>query len=109
MGRDPLMVWGARPDTLYGLVDTMQHGYDDIGHVQLPTLYLMGAHDQIIPHKPAVQAALKLPAGARTAYYANGWHLLTRDKEGPMVWADIAAFIRDPKAPLPSGAPPVTR
>jgi len=109
MGRDPLMVWGARPDTLYGLVDTMQHGYDEIGRLQGPTLYLMGAHDQIIPHKPAVQAALKLPAGARTAYYANGWHLLTRDKEGPMVWADIAAFVRDPKAPLPSGTPPVTR
>jgi len=109
MGRDSLMIWGARPDTLYGLVNTMQHGYDDIGQVRAPTLYLMGAHDQIIPRKPAVRAALRLPTDDRTAYYANGWHLLTRDKEGPLVWADVAAFIRDPKAPLPSGAPPVTR
>src|SRR6185437_7364686 len=25
MGRDPLMIWGARSDTLYGLVTTMDH------------------------------------------------------------------------------------
>ena len=30
-----------------------------------------------------------------------------RDKQGPVVWADVAAFIRDPDAPLPSGAPPI--
>ena len=30
---------------------------------------------------------------------------MMRDKEGPMVWKDILAFIRDPQAPLPSGAP----
>jgi acylglycerol lipase len=30
-----------------------------------------------------------------------------RDKQGPAVWADVAAFIRDPQAALPSGAPPI--
>ena len=28
MGRDPLMIWGARSDALYGLVNTMQHGWE---------------------------------------------------------------------------------
>ncbi|HZZ34525.1 MAG TPA: hypothetical protein VFE03_02275, partial [Caulobacteraceae bacterium] len=41
------------------------------------------------------------------AFYADGWHLLMRDKQGPKVWSDVAAFIRDPSAPLPSGAPPI--
>jgi acylglycerol lipase len=107
MGRDPLMSWGARSDALYGLVDTMEHGWREIGEVRAPTLYLMGAHDQIIPRKPAVQAAARLPARDRTAYYAQGWHLLLRDRQAHLVWADIAAFVRDPAAPLPSVAPPI--
>ena len=108
MGRDPLMSWGARSDTLYGLVDTMEHAWREIGGVRGPTLYLMGAHDQIIPHRPAVAAALRLPPGDRTAYYADGYHLLLRDLQAHNVWADIAAFLRDPAAPLPSGAPPIS-
>ncbi len=107
MGQDPWMIWGARSDALYGLVNTMQHGWEDIGRVRAPTLYLLGAHDQIIPETPAKQAAARLPAGDRTAYYAEGWHLLLRDKQAHNVYDDVAAFIRDPAAPLPSGAPPI--
>ncbi|MFI4936728.1 MAG: alpha/beta fold hydrolase [Caulobacterales bacterium] len=107
MGRDPLILWGARSDALYGLVDTMQHASDQIGQVRGPALYLLGAHDQIIPRRPALKAASRLKATDRTAYYSAGWHLLLRDKQAHNVWADIAAFIRDPKAPLPSGAPPI--
>jgi len=107
MGEDPLMIWGARSDTLYGLVNTMQHAWDDIGEVHGPTLYLLGDHDQIIPRRPALAAARRLPPGDRTADYAHGWHLLLRDKQAPRVYDDIEAFIRDPTAPLPSGAPPI--
>ena len=108
MGHDPLMSWGARPDALYGLVDTMEHAWREIGEVKAPTFYLLGAHDQIIPRPPALQAAHRLPAGDRTAYYAEGWHLLLRDKQAHNVWEDVAAFVRDPTAPLPSGAPPIS-
>jgi alpha-beta hydrolase superfamily lysophospholipase len=107
MGRDPLMLWGARTDALYGLVDTMEGAWRQIGAVKAPTLYALGAHDEIIPRKPALQAAARLPQGDRTAYYANGWHLLLRDKQAKNVWDDVAAFLRDPAAPLPSGAPPI--
>ena len=41
------------------------------------------------------------------AFYAAGHHLLTRDHQGPVVMADILAFLRDPQGPLPSGAPPI--
>jgi acylglycerol lipase len=106
-GRDPLMIWGARADTLYGLVDTMQRADDEIGDLHTPTLYLMGAKDEVIPRAPALDAARRLPAGDRTAYYAQGWHLLLADKQAHNVWDDVAAFLRDPNAPLPSGSPPV--
>jgi alpha-beta hydrolase superfamily lysophospholipase len=107
MGRDPLMIWGARVDALYGLVGTMQHASEQIGEVKGPVLYLAGDHDQVITRGPAMAAVRRLPPGARTGDYADGWHLLMRDKEGPKVWADVAAFIRDPTAPLPSGVPPI--
>jgi alpha-beta hydrolase superfamily lysophospholipase len=107
MGRDPLMIWGARSDTLYGLVTTMDKAADDVGKSNLPTFYLYGAHDQIIPKDAAFKAAARLKPTDRSAYYAHGYHLMMRDKEGPIVWKDILAFIRDPSAPLPSGAPKI--
>ncbi|MET0271841.1 MAG: alpha/beta fold hydrolase [Phenylobacterium sp.] len=107
MGRDPLMIWGARSDTIYGLVDLMDQGSRSVGKATVPTIYLYGAHDQIIPKKAAVRAAKGLKPTDRSAYYANGHHLLTRDRQGPVVWRDILSFIRDPQAPLPSGAPAI--
>ena len=107
MGRDPLMIWGARSDALYGLVTTMGKAADDVGKARLPTLYLYGAHDQIIPKSAAFRAAAQLKPTDHSAYYAKGWHLMMRDHQGPLVWKDILAFIRDPAAPLPSGAPKI--
>jgi alpha-beta hydrolase superfamily lysophospholipase len=107
MGKDPLMTWGARSDALYGLVSTMDRAAEAVGRARLPTLYLYGAHDQIIPRKAAFRAAARLKPADRTIYYAGGYHLLMRDLEGAMVWKDIAAFIRDPEAPPPSGAPKI--
>lgn len=107
MGRDPLEIWGSRSDTLYGLVEVMQRAWRDAGRVRVPTLDLHGAHDQIIPRTPALQAAAKLRSGDVTAEYAKGWHLLLVDKQARTVWDDIASFIAAPTAPLPSGAPPI--
>ena len=109
MGRDPLMVWGARSDTLYGLVDLMETAWSRIDRLPGPAIYFYGAHDQIIPKEAAFTAASKLRPGVRSAYYADGWHLMTRDVQGPKVWADILSFIRDPQAPLPSGPPEIPR
>ena len=53
------------------------------------------------------KAASQLKPTDRSAYYAAGWHLMMRDKQGPKVWKDIEAFIKDPAAPLPSGAPKI--
>jgi alpha-beta hydrolase superfamily lysophospholipase len=104
MGRDPLMIWGARTDTLYGLVDLMQTAWEDTGKIQVSTAYLCGAKDQIIPLAPSFQAAARLRPADRTAFYTDGYHLLLRDLQREKVIADVAAFIRDPSAPWPSGA-----
>ncbi len=107
MGADPLMIWGARSDALCGLVETMERAWRQTGWVRAPTLYPYGAHDDIIPKAPSFKAAGRLKGAHRTAYYAHGWHLLLRDRQARNVWADTVAFLRDPAAPLPSGAPPI--
>jgi acylglycerol lipase len=107
MGRDPLMIWGARSDTLHGLVSLMDRASEAVARAPPRTLYLYGAKDEIIPKRATYRAVEKLPAQVRSAYYANGWHLLTRDRQRAAVIADIEAFIRDPDAPLPSGAPAI--
>ncbi len=109
MGHDPLMVWGSRSDTLYGLVTQMDRASTLVGRWPGPTLYLYGAHDQIIPKAAAFSAAARLKAPGRTLYYDTGWHLLMRDLHAETVWRDCEAFIRDPAAPPPSGAPPIPR
>ncbi len=109
MGRDPEMIWGTRPDAVYGLVTLMERASKASGSVRAPTLYLYGAHDQFVPAAPSFAAAARLGPGARTAWYANGWHLLLRDEQAITVWRDVESFLRDPKAPLPSGAPPIPK
>jgi acylglycerol lipase len=107
MGRDRLMIWGARSDTLYGLVKLMSRAARQVGDDNLPTLYLYGANDQIIPKTAAFRAVRNLKPADRTAYYSAGHHLLTRDLQGAVVIADVLAFLRDPLAPFPSNSPPI--
>lgn len=109
MSRDRNLIFGARIDALYGLVDLMQHAQDQIGRVRVPTFYAYGAHDQIIPQAAAERAAAKLGAGGRTAFYPDGWHLLNRDLQRARVLEDTLAFFRDPGAALPSGAPSIPK
>jgi len=109
MGRDRNMIFRTRADTIYGLVSLMQQARDDLGRVRVPVLYQYGAHDQIIPKDAAFYAARHLKPTDHSAYYPNGYHLLTRDLGRQVVLDDIIAFIRNPSAPAPSGVPPIPR
>ncbi|RYF91214.1 MAG: alpha/beta hydrolase [Caulobacteraceae bacterium] len=109
MGRDRLMIWGARPDTISGLVDLMEAAWSEIGAVKVPVAYLYGANDEVIPETPSRQAANRLKPGDKTAWYAKGYHLLIRDHQRQTVIEDAASFILTPEAPLPSGMPRIPR
>jgi acylglycerol lipase len=41
---------------------------------------------------------------AKLAWYNDGYHMLLRDLEGPVVAADVASWVLANTAPLPSGA-----
>jgi acylglycerol lipase len=106
-GRDPLFIKRTRIDAVYGLSGLMDEALEASSKIERPVLYLYGHNDQIIPKKPTRQAIAALTQDgdvAKPAFYEKGWHMIMRDKEAPLVLADIAAFLADPKAPLPSGA-----
>lgn len=103
---DPQMLRQVRLDMGYGLVDLMDEARRAAGHVSLPYLMLHGLGDRIVPQAPVKAAVEVMPrrADSRLAFYKDGYHLLLRDKNGTRVATDVATWILDPGAPLPSGA-----
>jgi alpha-beta hydrolase superfamily lysophospholipase len=101
--RDPRVIKETRADTLYGLVGLMDEGYEAADMVKIPTLILYGKNDQVVPKSPVLHVVHELGSEAAYAYYPKGYHMLLRDLDGPTVAGDIAAWIKDPARPLPSG------
>lgn len=107
LGRDPLVIKETQIGTIYGLVNLMDEAAASAPKIDVPVLLLYGAHDQIVPELPVAEALSDMRAGhvnVEAACYANGYHMLLRDLERKVVWTDIAAWIDDRSAKLPSGA-----
>lgn len=108
MARDPLVIKGTRLDTVYGLVDLMDSALEAAPFLDVPLLLMYGGHDEVVPHRPIAEFAAHLPAEPRhprrLAFYPAGYHLLLRDRDGGLVANDIASWIADLRAPLPSKA-----
>jgi acylglycerol lipase len=109
LGRDPNMLFATRLDAVYGLVSMMEKAFKSAHKLPPETLVLYGRNDQIIPRPSVERTVARLPAGIQTVEYPDGYHMLTRDLQAQRVWSDIAAFIEDPRSPVPSraGDPPL--
>ncbi len=108
LGRDPLVIKETRIDAIHGLVDLMDAALAAAPRIETPVLLLYGAKDEVIPEGPSLQLWRDLPGAARgrqrRVLYEDGWHMLLRDLKAEVVLDDIAHWIADPQAPLPSGA-----
>lgn len=105
MGRDRLVIKETRVDAIEGLTDLMDMAQARAGALPIPALVLYGEHDQIIPAEPVVAMLEKMRARPtiRLAIYPEGYHLLLRDLHADQPLADIAAWVKNPRAQLPSG------
>ena len=103
LASDPLVIKRARIDALYGLVNLMDEGFGAASEMSAPTLVLYGEHDELVPREPTYRMLRLLTAPYRAAVYDTGYHMLLRDVDAGPVLADIAAWIEDRSAPLPSG------
>jgi alpha-beta hydrolase superfamily lysophospholipase len=107
LGRDPLVIKKTRVDAIHGLCDLMDAAQAAAPELRVPALVLYGEHDEVVPAAPTYRMMRRLPNTAAPqvmAVYANGYHMLLRDLQAPVVWGDIAAWIVAPGQPLPSGA-----
>jgi acylglycerol lipase len=108
LGRDPLVIKNTRIDAVYGLVDLMDRAMAAAPSLRGRMLVLYGENDQLVPAGAIAEMLQRLPpetaAERQFASYPEGWHMLTRDRQAVTVWRDVAAWIDDPRAPLPSRA-----
>jgi acylglycerol lipase len=104
LSRDPLTIHATRVDAIKGLVDLMDRALAAAPRFNAPSLILYGGHDELVPKRATTATWEALPPGPVRAFYPNGYHLLLRDKDRAQPIGDILAWIRDPRAPLPSGA-----
>jgi alpha-beta hydrolase superfamily lysophospholipase len=106
LSKDPLVLKGARVDTLYGVSELMGDA-SQVVSLGMPVQTLYGLNDQIIPSAPVCSWLLRLmpspPTDMRIVLYPDGYHMLTRYSESAIVIADIAAWLRSPHSIMPSG------
>jgi alpha-beta hydrolase superfamily lysophospholipase len=108
LAEDPLFIKATRASTIEGLVNLMTLAQKAAPHFDQHALIMYGAHDELIPPRAMKRFLARLPIvppGRRTiAYYRNGYHMLARDLEAPLVIRDMESWMANPTAPLPSGA-----
>jgi len=104
LGRDPLVIRHTRIDAVYGVTQLMGLAYDAAPALRQPALVLYGKRDEIVPAGPVRETMKRLPGKPGFSLYPDGWHMLLRDLQAQVVWRDIAAWIQDSAAQLPSGA-----
>ena len=108
LGRDPLVIKRTRVDAMDGLTDLMTEALAAAPRLEAEALVLYGDKDEVVPKGPVFRFWRNLPAEVRShhrfALYDQGWHMLLRDLGAETVLADIASWMTDRGAPLPSGA-----
>ena len=104
MGADPLFIKATRFDTVSGLVDLMDAAYNAVPAIRVPLLVLYGRRDQIVPCQAVQMTLERFHEAPDLAVYDDGWHLLFRDLQGPIVQHDVGHWLLRPDSRLPSGS-----
>lgn len=101
---DPLGIRTNKIEQVHGVVTLMENAHRAAADLpeEIPMLLTYGAKDIVIPENGVRRTAKRLPDHVRTAYYPNGYHMLLRDLQAEIVFEDVLAFLRDPRAPFPS-------
>lgn len=107
LSRDPKLIRETRVDAVKGLVDLMDAAYEAAPKLNGTSILITyGLKDEIVPKAPTQDVMRLLPRtnGNRRALYAGGYHMMLRDIDAKIIWNDVAAWILDRGARLPSGA-----
>lgn len=89
---DPLYLAPPSAREIFGLVRVTDRAAAAARDVSTPALMLLGAQDQIVPNRIVRDVFARLPGDTRVIEYADGWHLVFRDRQAGRVWDDVAAW-----------------
>lgn len=104
LGRDPLIVKETRLDAVQGVVGLMGAARAAAYDLDVPTLVLLGANDQIVPNEVQVSFAERIASpSCGLILYPEGYHMLLNDLQRERVWADILKWLD--RRPLPEAVP----
>jgi esterase/lipase len=105
LSEDPLTIHATRVDATDGLVNLMDKALGSAKQFRARALFIYGGKDDLIPKQATLATWRALPKGDVTlGYYKDDYHLLMRDLQRKTVIDDVVAWMKDPAAPLPSGA-----
>jgi alpha-beta hydrolase superfamily lysophospholipase len=110
MWRDPNIIKATRVDTAFGLVELMTEAFDAGAKLtgEPRWLIMFGDREDILTSDSVARFVGSLPKlpreQGRLALYPQSHHMMLRDLQARVLYDDIAAWIRDPAANLPSGA-----
>ncbi len=105
LSNDPLTIHATRVDATSGLVDLMDEALASAPKFHARALFVYGGKDDLIPKQATAATWRALPSGRVTlAYYPDHYHLAMRDLDREKVIGDVVNWIRNPAAPLESGA-----
>lgn len=108
LSRDPMTIKRTRVDAVSGVTNLMDKALQDAKSLSNNILLLYGEKDEIIPWPPTFHFIRDMfeqsPENKTVALYSNGYHMLLRDLQAPLVWQDISSWMESPRGPLPSGA-----
>ena len=108
LNRDPLVIKATKVGAMYGLTNLMDEAMASAVNFQQPALVMIGDRDEIVPNHASALMLSQLPESAQVqqkiVVYQQGYHMLTRDLQGEVVMQDIATWIANHSAELPSGA-----
>jgi acylglycerol lipase len=90
---DPARFDNPSSRELYGLVHVMDRAAEAAPRVTLPTLTLMGSHDEILRPAQVRTVHDRIPGRVGFIEYPEGWHWLFRDHQAERVWSDVADFV----------------
>ncbi len=109
LDKDPLVLRKTRVESMYGLTDLMDLAFYNASFVGGNILLLYGEKDNIMP-KEAIYLFLQRlfsddTKGKTVGFYPDGYHMLLRDLQAPLLWRDITVWINTHgSGKLPSGA-----
>jgi len=103
---DKMILRNPRVDMGYGLVEAMDAAKAAAPRLTQPYIMLHGKGDKLVPQRSIKSAIEVLPRrpDSHLAFYKDGYHMILRDKQGAVPTEDIANWIFNKTAPLPSGA-----